>query len=156
MIDSEYFRFTIPDLRNECLVARNVTIAMDTNLTIISRSCLIGSDAIVLAVTWARSYSTKKMVDVANVKVPLVSLLLRDGTFYFLCGHPIESVSPFTGVVGPIGRTAGDAHMGCGITSSFTTCAVASAPSCPRISSSFLATQIVWRSSEPFDSSVRI
>ncbi|KAH9947315.1 hypothetical protein B0H21DRAFT_348005 [Amylocystis lapponica] len=53
-------------------------------LVVVTRACLIASDAIVLLVTWANTYKIKKHADRIDVKAPLVTLLLRDGTLYFL------------------------------------------------------------------------
>ncbi|GBE83894.1 hypothetical protein SCP_0509510 [Sparassis crispa] len=45
----------------------------------------IASDVIVLCVTWFNTYTIKRDADNANIKATIVTLLLRDGTFYFLC-----------------------------------------------------------------------
>ncbi|KAH9948636.1 hypothetical protein B0H21DRAFT_732369 [Amylocystis lapponica] len=51
---------------------------------IVPRACLIMTDAIVLVVTWANTYKIKKDAECIDVRLPLVTLLLRDGTLYFL------------------------------------------------------------------------
>lgn len=49
-----------------------------------TRISIIVADAIVLAVTWRVTYGVKKLSAArANMKLPLTSLLLRDGTAYF-------------------------------------------------------------------------
>ncbi|KAI0325606.1 hypothetical protein GY45DRAFT_1260568 [Cubamyces sp. BRFM 1775] len=44
---------------------------------------LIAGDAIVLIVTWWKTYRLKKAADEARVKMSIVDMLLRDGTMYF-------------------------------------------------------------------------
>ncbi|KAH9846946.1 hypothetical protein C2E23DRAFT_946664 [Lenzites betulinus] len=46
---------------------------------IATRSCAILSDALVISITWWRTWGIRKLVAQANVKVSLASLLLRDG-----------------------------------------------------------------------------
>ncbi|OJT11720.1 hypothetical protein TRAPUB_11782 [Trametes pubescens] len=48
-----------------------------------SRISLIVGDALVLAVTWWKTYRLKRAADAARVKTFIVELLLRDGTIYF-------------------------------------------------------------------------
>ncbi|KAI0660028.1 hypothetical protein C8Q70DRAFT_1053281 [Cubamyces menziesii] len=51
--------------------------------THISRVPLIAGDAIVILVTWWKTYKLKKAADEARVTTSLVDLLLRDGSIYF-------------------------------------------------------------------------
>ncbi|KAH9896105.1 hypothetical protein C8Q73DRAFT_644233 [Cubamyces lactineus] len=44
---------------------------------------LLAGDAIVLIVTWWKTYRLKKAADEARVKMSIVDMLLRDGTLYF-------------------------------------------------------------------------
>ncbi|KAI0660005.1 hypothetical protein C8Q70DRAFT_913775, partial [Cubamyces menziesii] len=44
---------------------------------------LMAGDAIVILVTWWKTYKLKKAADEARVTISLVDLLLRDGTIYF-------------------------------------------------------------------------
>ncbi|OBZ72798.1 hypothetical protein A0H81_07334 [Grifola frondosa] len=53
-------------------------------MVISSRTCLIASDALVLAVTWSKTYQLRKAAQQAQVKASLLTLLLRDGTIYFV------------------------------------------------------------------------
>lgn len=46
-----------------------------------SRISLIAGDALVLAVTWWKTYRLKKAADAAHVKTSIVALLLRDGAY---------------------------------------------------------------------------
>ncbi|KAI0641610.1 hypothetical protein C8Q79DRAFT_1014055 [Trametes meyenii] len=48
-----------------------------------SRCPLIAGDALVLAVTWRKTYRVRKMAEGGGVRTPLLDLLLRDGTIYF-------------------------------------------------------------------------
>ncbi|KAH9846947.1 hypothetical protein C2E23DRAFT_890400 [Lenzites betulinus] len=49
-----------------------------------ARSCVIVTDVLVLVITWWRTYGTRKAAAEANIKVSLSTLILRDGTTYFL------------------------------------------------------------------------
>ncbi|OCH84964.1 hypothetical protein OBBRIDRAFT_839315 [Obba rivulosa] len=53
-------------------------------LTIAARTCLIAADAIVLVVTWVKTYWTMRAARSSGSKAPLADMLLRDGTLYFL------------------------------------------------------------------------
>ncbi|KAI0919881.1 hypothetical protein AcW1_002980 [Taiwanofungus camphoratus] len=55
-----------------------------TTVLIATRTCAILSDLIVLFVTWYHTYSIRKEACRTNIKTSLVSLLLRDGTVYFV------------------------------------------------------------------------
>lgn len=48
-------------------------------VSVATRTCVIVSDALVLLATWHATYSVKRLADRANVNVPLIQLLLRDG-----------------------------------------------------------------------------
>ncbi|KAL1938038.1 hypothetical protein VTO73DRAFT_12049 [Trametes versicolor] len=61
-----------------CEVNNAVTLALHTKRTI----SLIAGDALVLAVTWWKTYRLKKAADAAHMKTSIVELL-RDGTIYF-------------------------------------------------------------------------
>ncbi|RPD53096.1 hypothetical protein L227DRAFT_581676 [Lentinus tigrinus ALCF2SS1-6] len=66
----------------------NVTpLQLIKDFTIISRTCLILADLIVLGVTWHGTYQTTQLVRVAageQSKHTYSGILLRDGTVYFL------------------------------------------------------------------------
>lgn len=49
-------------------------------VVLLSRCTLIAGDAVVLAVTWWKTWSIKKAADAAHIGTSLVALLLRDGT----------------------------------------------------------------------------
>ncbi|KAH9850483.1 hypothetical protein C2E23DRAFT_887374 [Lenzites betulinus] len=76
-----------------CEVANSVATATDTKrkypssvynvVVIASRVSLIVGDAIVLAVTWWKTYRIKKAADAAQMRTSIVDLILRDGTIYF-------------------------------------------------------------------------
>ncbi|EMD31616.1 hypothetical protein CERSUDRAFT_100286 [Gelatoporia subvermispora B] len=46
--------------------------------------CKVAADTIVLFITWLKTWSTIRMAREHNVKTPLMTMLLRDGTLYFL------------------------------------------------------------------------
>lgn len=41
--------------------------------------CLMTADALVVVVTWHKTYSTYRMAARSNIKTPLATMLLRDG-----------------------------------------------------------------------------
>ncbi|GBE84785.1 hypothetical protein SCP_0607650 [Sparassis crispa] len=47
-------------------------------------ACSVIADLIVLFVTWSSTYKIKRDADRVKMKAPLATLLLRDGTVYFL------------------------------------------------------------------------
>ncbi|OCH92064.1 hypothetical protein OBBRIDRAFT_833767 [Obba rivulosa] len=51
---------------------------------ITDRSCAIAADVIVLLVTWSKTWSVKRSADRAGISTPLVTMLLKDGTVYFI------------------------------------------------------------------------
>ncbi|EMD36546.1 hypothetical protein CERSUDRAFT_95835 [Gelatoporia subvermispora B] len=53
-------------------------------LLIATRACAIAADLLTLVVTWSSTYRIKRDADKANVKASLATLLLRDGTVYFI------------------------------------------------------------------------
>ncbi|EMD39746.1 hypothetical protein CERSUDRAFT_92236 [Gelatoporia subvermispora B] len=87
----------IPALGPECISGKTFSAALSTNrshtrhelcsyiikVTIATRVCVIASDAIVLLVTWYKTYKIKRLADQNDVETPLVTMLLRDGTLYF-------------------------------------------------------------------------
>ena len=54
-------------------------------MTIVTRVCAIVSDLLVITITWRRTYAMKREADRLHIKASLASLLLRDGTIYFVC-----------------------------------------------------------------------
>ncbi|KAH9840607.1 uncharacterized protein C8Q71DRAFT_904709 [Rhodofomes roseus] len=53
-------------------------------LTIATRVCSIVSDLLVIVVTWWRTYALKREADRLHMRASLATLLLRDGTIYFV------------------------------------------------------------------------
>ena len=53
-------------------------------VTIVTRVCAIVSDLLVITATWWRTYAMKREADRLHIKASLASLLLRDGTIYFV------------------------------------------------------------------------
>ena len=52
-----------------------------STVVLISRVPLMAGDAIVILVTWWKTYKLKKAADEARVTISLVDLLLRDGVY---------------------------------------------------------------------------
>ncbi|KAJ8495505.1 hypothetical protein ONZ51_g1676 [Trametes cubensis] len=70
--------------------ARHIAVDMQSHISpwrstvvLISRVPLMAGDAIVILVTWWKTYKLKKAADEARVTISLVDLLLRDGSIYF-------------------------------------------------------------------------
>ncbi|KAI8986886.1 hypothetical protein BD414DRAFT_461354 [Trametes punicea] len=61
-----------------------ITATFIDQWTTATRICLIVADALVIGVTWARTYRFRKTAAEANVKTSFLRLLLRDGTVYFV------------------------------------------------------------------------
>ncbi|KAI0932829.1 hypothetical protein AcW1_000159 [Taiwanofungus camphoratus] len=53
-------------------------------LVIVARTCAIASDLVVLLVTWTSSYQIRRNASQAHLKTPLTTLILSDGTIYFV------------------------------------------------------------------------
>jgi len=64
----------------------DLTISPDlySRLAITGRALAIISDALVLILTWAKTYSIKREAERTGIKARLSTLLIRDGTIYFL------------------------------------------------------------------------
>jgi len=56
----------------------------DTYLTLATRICCMLADLLVLVITWRKTYTTYRTASRNNIKTPLTTLLLRDGTVYFM------------------------------------------------------------------------
>ncbi len=69
--------FYMPSLFHQALNVCGATVALGTRLAVIT------ADAIVLAVTWTKTYTTRKDGLRLGMEIPLTSLLLRDGLSCF-------------------------------------------------------------------------
>ncbi|OCH85198.1 hypothetical protein OBBRIDRAFT_331487 [Obba rivulosa] len=49
-----------------------------------SRVCLIASDILILYTTWIKTYTIKRAATRSGIKTPLATILLKDGTAYFI------------------------------------------------------------------------
>ena len=52
-------------------------------VSIVTHSCAIATDLLVVALTWIKTYEIKQISFELHVKASLTTLLLRDGTIYF-------------------------------------------------------------------------
>jgi len=68
----------------ECVEGEVLSLFAINGLTIGTRVAVILSDLIVLVVTWSRTYAMKREANRLNLKTPLVTMLLLDGTAYFV------------------------------------------------------------------------
>ncbi|TBU42631.1 hypothetical protein BD309DRAFT_865942 [Dichomitus squalens] len=63
-------------------IAANIVLSCSAHIVVlVSRICLIAGDAVVIAVTWWKTYRLKREAEASNIKAPLVTMLLRDGTW---------------------------------------------------------------------------
>ncbi|EMD33242.1 hypothetical protein CERSUDRAFT_98836 [Gelatoporia subvermispora B] len=53
-------------------------------LEIGARTAIIFADTMVLIITWSKTWATVRIAREHNVKMPVMTILLRDGTFYFI------------------------------------------------------------------------
>ncbi|THG95135.1 hypothetical protein EW026_g6456 [Hermanssonia centrifuga] len=49
-----------------------------------TRLALIVADLLVVVLTWVKTWETRRLASEAGIQVPLITLLLRDGTVYFM------------------------------------------------------------------------
>ncbi|KAJ8464088.1 hypothetical protein ONZ51_g9821 [Trametes cubensis] len=63
---------------------RSTRLILVLAVTIISRSSAIGADFLVVMVTWWKTRKSMKLYKEANIQTSYGSLMLRDGTVYFL------------------------------------------------------------------------
>ena len=52
-------------------------------VSIITHSCAIATDFLVVVLTWMKTFEIRKIAAEMRVKASLTNLLLRDGTVYF-------------------------------------------------------------------------
>ncbi|TBU27604.1 hypothetical protein BD311DRAFT_778821 [Dichomitus squalens] len=63
-------------------IAANIILSCSAHIVVlVSRICLIAGDAVVIAVTWWKTYRLKREAEASDIKAPLVTMLLRDGTW---------------------------------------------------------------------------
>ncbi|EMD39208.1 hypothetical protein CERSUDRAFT_93255 [Gelatoporia subvermispora B] len=84
---------TLPVLGTQCFNDTNIpptvnaatenVFSYEIAVSISSSTCGIVSDVLVLLVTWFRTIRIRREAKKANIKSPLASALLRDGTLYF-------------------------------------------------------------------------
>ncbi|OCH87151.1 hypothetical protein OBBRIDRAFT_806256 [Obba rivulosa] len=71
-------------LQNAFTSLKDLETERDARSTIIICVCSITSDVIVIAVTWLKTYNISRAAIRSNIRSPLSTLLLRDGTIWFL------------------------------------------------------------------------
>ncbi|EMD31619.1 hypothetical protein CERSUDRAFT_78066 [Gelatoporia subvermispora B] len=73
-----------PVLGVQCLCFQEISETTNTRLEIIAVVPSIIADTTILVLTWWKTWATVQMSRKHNVKTPLMTLLLRDGTLYFV------------------------------------------------------------------------
>ncbi|OCH88347.1 hypothetical protein OBBRIDRAFT_795312 [Obba rivulosa] len=74
---------TLPMVGTICQSGRYISEAANLKFTICTRVAVIASDAIVLSITWSKTYAMKRHAYRHGINSPLATMLLRDGTLYF-------------------------------------------------------------------------
>ncbi|KAL7280898.1 hypothetical protein ACG7TL_005842 [Trametes sanguinea] len=69
---------------SNCTALSSITADLSRTLTIVSRSALMAADAMVIVVTWASTYRLRKATRDVGLGTSFGTLLLRDGTIYFV------------------------------------------------------------------------
>jgi len=74
----------IPPLSEACYSTSKISEAASTRLEVGTRVPVIVADTIVLVVTWIKTWNTHRKALKNNIRTPVATMLLRDGTVYFL------------------------------------------------------------------------
>ncbi|KAI0645033.1 hypothetical protein C8Q79DRAFT_1011145 [Trametes meyenii] len=72
----------------------------ELQISITERAASIGSDTILIILTWYKTFGIKRVSMKTGVRTPLATLLLRDGTGYFLVLFTIQLISIITSRIG--------------------------------------------------------
>ncbi|RDX48216.1 hypothetical protein OH76DRAFT_1312760, partial [Lentinus brumalis] len=78
------FTFVNLDPPSNCTAFSDITADLSKQLTIASRTSIIAADVFVIAVTWWNTYGIRKLSRHARLGTSFGTLLLRDGTIYFI------------------------------------------------------------------------
>ncbi|EIW58770.1 uncharacterized protein TRAVEDRAFT_20676 [Trametes versicolor FP-101664 SS1] len=78
------FSYINLDAPLNCNELSDITPQLSKNLTIVSRATLMAADVLVIAVTWANTYGLRKASRDARISTSFSTILLRDGTIYFV------------------------------------------------------------------------
>ncbi|KAI0708847.1 hypothetical protein C8T65DRAFT_740060 [Cerioporus squamosus] len=80
------FTFVNLDPPSNCTAFSDITadLSKTYDLTIVSRTSLIAADVFVIAVTWWSTYGIRKLSRHARLGTSFGTLLMRDGTIYFI------------------------------------------------------------------------
>ncbi|OCH90808.1 hypothetical protein OBBRIDRAFT_825716 [Obba rivulosa] len=75
---------TLPFLGVQCVAESTASGPLEIGLVLSTRLCAITSDTLILSITWYRTFSIKRTAYRNKIKSPLSTMLLKDGTIYFL------------------------------------------------------------------------
>ncbi|GBE88878.1 hypothetical protein SCP_1402860 [Sparassis crispa] len=81
---NSYTHVVLPSFGNACWNTSYLSGNLGKILVIVTRTSLIAADLVVLFVTWSSTYRIKREADRVNMEASLSTLLLRDGTIYFV------------------------------------------------------------------------
>ncbi|OCH93583.1 hypothetical protein OBBRIDRAFT_790107 [Obba rivulosa] len=73
-----------PVIGTLCEDGRTLSVAANTRFAIGTRVCVLAADVLILVMTWLKTYAVKRDAHRNKIKAPLATLLLKDGTIYFL------------------------------------------------------------------------
>lgn len=62
----------------------NISVDVYNRLLYVSPLSVIVTDMIVLGITWYQTYTIRKLARASNIETPLATLLISDGTLYFV------------------------------------------------------------------------
>ncbi|EJF60686.1 hypothetical protein DICSQDRAFT_137227 [Dichomitus squalens LYAD-421 SS1] len=83
-----------------CLLGWTISDALLTKVTIIAQATTIAAEAILIGLTWMKTFGINRDSLRLGVRTPLATLLLRDGTAYFIILLLLEIVTLVTSNIG--------------------------------------------------------
>ena len=66
------------------IIAGSVS-GLELAVSVATRACMIVSDAIVIIVTWIKTWSTMRAAKLLHIHMSFTSLVLKEGMLYFVC-----------------------------------------------------------------------
>ncbi|PSR73051.1 hypothetical protein PHLCEN_2v11073 [Hermanssonia centrifuga] len=88
-MSSHHQHGAVVDTSNSCAGVFVVAALMFSQFIVFAtalgtRLALIVADLLVVVLTWVKTWETRRLASEAGIQVPLITLLLRDGTVYFM------------------------------------------------------------------------
>jgi hypothetical protein len=76
--------FVDPDAGPQCFETSKLSNGVNSRLALSTRLCLMVADAIVLLLTWRKTFGMRTRASKLSVNTPLLTLIIKDGTIYFI------------------------------------------------------------------------